>query len=202
MEIRTDGLEPNFFYHIYNRGINGNIIFETPENYFYFIRRMKFFLIPVCDFYAYCLMPNHFHLVVKIKSDEEILKFLNESGKHSNFKDKGLHSYNSLISKQLAKFLSSYSQAYNKFNKTRTGALLESPFKRIRIDSEDYLRKLIVYVHQNSNKFFPKLEDYSFSSYKILISESETFLKRKEILEIFYDKENFILCHQKEEFLN
>lgn len=200
MEIRTDHLEPDFFYHIYNRGINGAIIFDTDENYFYFLRRLKVFLFPVCDFYAYCLMPNHFHFVVRIKSDKEIEEF-SKKDNINKFLEKGLHSYDSIISKQFARFFSSYSQAFNKFNKNRTGALLESPFKRIRIDNEEYLKKLIIYVHQNPQKMVERLEYYSFSSYKSLVSENITFLKRNEVLEIFENKENFIFCHQKEEDL-
>ena len=117
------------------------------------------------------------------------------------FSEKGLHSYDSIISKQFARFFSSYSQAFNKFNKNRSGALLESPFKRIRIDNEEYLKKVIVYVHQNPKNLVKKLENYSFSSYRSLISDRFTFLKRAEVLEFFGDKENFIFCHQKEEDL-
>lgn len=201
MEIRTDHLEPDFFYHIYNRGINGTKVFETDENYFYFLKRLKVFISPVCEFYAYCLMPNHFHFVIRVKSEKVINEFLTENKNKVRFEEKGLHSFDAIISKQFAKFFSSYSQAFNRFNKFRTGSLLESPFKRIRIDNEEYLRKLIIYVHQNPKRFVDQLEDYPFSSYKSLISENPTFLKRKEVLEIFDDRENFIFCHQKEEFL-
>ena len=201
MEIRTDHLEPDFFYHIYNRGINGVRIFESEENYFYFLKRLKVFLSPVCEFYAYCLMPNHFHFVVRIKSDKEIEAFSKNDNNKQVFSEKGLHSYDSLISKQFAKFFSSYSQAFNKFNKNRTGALLESPFKRIRIENEEYIRKLIIYVHQNPKNLVEQLEDYSFSSYRSIVSDEVTFLKRKEVLEIFDDRENFCFCHQKEEDL-
>ena len=201
MEIRTDHLEPDFFYHIYNRGINGTNIFESDENYLYFLRRLNVFLFPVCDFYAYFLMPNHFHLVVRIKSDKEIEAFSKNDNIKQVFSEKGLHSYDSIISKQFARFFSSYSQAFNKFNKNRSGALLESPFKRIRIDNEEYLKKVIVYVHQNPKNLVKKLENYSFSSYRSLISDRFTFLKRAEVLEFFGDKENFIFCHQKEEDL-
>ena len=202
MEIRTDRLEPDFFYHIYNRGINGTKIFDTEENYLYFLRRLKVFISPVCQFYAFCLMPNHFHFVIRIKSEKEINEFLLENNKKINFKEDGLHSYDAIISKQFANFLSSYSQAFNRFNKFRTGPLLESPFKRIRIENEEYLRKLIVYVHQNPKDFVNRLEDYPFSSFKTLISSDSTFLKREEVMEIFGDIENFIFCHQKEEFLD
>lgn len=71
-DIRTTPIETDRFYHIYNLGINGENIFKTDRNYLFFLSKLSEFLIPVCDVYAYCLMPNHFHLLVKIKSDFEL----------------------------------------------------------------------------------------------------------------------------------
>ncbi len=62
MEIRRDHLEPEFFYHIYNRGINSEDVYKNKDNYLYFLKKAKEFLLPVADIYAYCLMKNHFHL--------------------------------------------------------------------------------------------------------------------------------------------
>ncbi|MCQ9637463.1 transposase [Chryseobacterium sp. WG23] len=71
-DIRTTPIEADCFYHIYNRGINGENIFKSDRNYSFFLNKVVEFLIPTCDVYAYCLMPNHFHLLVKIKSDLEL----------------------------------------------------------------------------------------------------------------------------------
>jgi len=71
-DIRTTSIEADCFYHIYNRGINGELIFKSDRNYSFFLNKVVEFLTPVCDVYAYCLMPNHFHLLVKIKSDLEL----------------------------------------------------------------------------------------------------------------------------------
>ena len=128
MNIVTDTLNPDCFYHIYNRGINGCDVFKKEENYIFFLNRFAKYLSDYTDVYAYCLMPNHFHFLIKVKSELEIESFV----KVQNF-DKapkeGLHSYNSIVSKQIGKFISSYSQAYNKVN-NRHGALLEAPFNR------------------------------------------------------------------------
>lgn len=192
MDIRITPIEADCFYHIYNRGINGETIFKTSKNYQFFLNKIKENLINVCDIYAYCLMPNHFHLLVKIKSDKK----LNEITNHSN-KDfeKGLHASQNIFSKQFAKIFNSYSQAFNKEN-NRHGALIESPFKRKLITSEEYLRKCIVYIHRNPiSKTF---QDYNYSSYKTILSNSKTLLKRNEVIEMFEDLENFILCHKIE----
>ena len=129
MDIRIQKLEPDCFYHIYNRGINGCTIFENLDNYLFFIKQFSKYVIPLCDIYAYCLMPNHFHFVLKIKSNEELLIFAENELKLTNVKKEGLYAIQNVVSKQISKFISSYSQSYN-IAHSRHGALLESPFKR------------------------------------------------------------------------
>lgn len=71
-DIRTLPIEPDKFYHIYNRGVNGNVIFKTESNYHFFLKKISENLLTVYDIYAYTLLPNHFHLLVKIKSEERL----------------------------------------------------------------------------------------------------------------------------------
>jgi hypothetical protein len=72
MKSNIPPLQPETFYHIYNRGINGENIFKTPENYTYFLSKYAKFIPEVADTYAYCLLKNHFHILVKTKPDFEI----------------------------------------------------------------------------------------------------------------------------------
>ena len=197
MNIRDEILEPETYYHIYNRGINSGKIYSAEENYLFFLSKFAKYLNPVCDVFAYCLMPNHFHFIIRVKSEDEIRTFV----KVQNFEkggdekhEKGLHAFDSVVSKQIGKFISSYSQAYNKVN-NRHGPLLESPFKRIRIDSEEYLRNLIIYIHLNPMDLKLNFEHYKFSSFNSILSNAKTNLKREEVINIFGDKENFIFCH-------
>lgn len=53
-------------YHIYNQGNNRQKIFFSRDNYFYFLRKIKLFVTPYSDILAWCLMPNHFHLMVMV----------------------------------------------------------------------------------------------------------------------------------------
>lgn len=110
-------------------------------------------------------------------------------------KVEGLHSPQHIFSKQFSIIFNSYSQAFNKEN-NRHGALIESPFKRKLISSEDYLRQCIIYIHQNPNS--EDFKNFPYSSYKTILSNNNTSLKRSEVIELFEDKENFIFCHQKE----
>ena len=66
-------LEENGFYHVYNHAVGNEQLFMNNENYLYFLKLLKKYLSTFVDVYAYCLMPNHFHFIIKIKSKEEIL---------------------------------------------------------------------------------------------------------------------------------
>jgi len=64
----------NTYYHIYNRGVNGENIFVEERNYDLFLRLYEKHLLPVTDLFAYCLLRNHFHMSVRLTSEEEILE--------------------------------------------------------------------------------------------------------------------------------
>ena len=64
--------ETGYYYHIYNRGNNQENIFIEDINYEYFIILIKKYLIETCNIYAYCLLPNHFHILFQIKSLSEL----------------------------------------------------------------------------------------------------------------------------------
>ena len=148
----------------------------------------------VVEVYAYCLMPNHFHFLIKVKSKVALETFVKVSNFDKGNHSSGLHSSSNIVSKQMGKFISSYSQSFNKVNH-RHGALLESPFKRIRVDTEEYLRNLIIYIHLNPTDIKMKYETYKFSSYLAFLSSSKTNIKREEVLTIFENTDNFKYCH-------
>ncbi|SIQ56031.1 hypothetical protein SAMN05880574_11652 [Chryseobacterium sp. RU37D] len=182
MKIRESHLEHDRFYHIFNRGVNSKLTFLSDENFNFFLRKTKTYILPYFEIYAYCLMSNHFHFILKAKSEIDT---------SVNFKEVGLHSEESFFSKAISKLISSYTQSFNKVYQ-RSGPVFESPFKRILIDSEEYLRNLIIYIHQNPNNF----HQYKFSSYLAVISNAETNIQREKVIELFGDLNNFIGCHQ------
>ena len=89
-----------------------------------------------------------------------------------------------------------YTKAINK-KYNREGSLFKERYKRKRITDEKYLMKNIIYIHLNSMKhrFSEDFRAYPHSSFNALISDKSTKLKRKDVLELFGSKENFITSH-------
>jgi len=139
MASREVPLEPDYIYHIYNRGANKEDIFFSERNYQYFIERMYQYLSPRSKIIAYCLMPNHFHLLVKVKS--------------SDF---------TKLSLQL--FLMSYSKAINS-ERDRVGSLFQGRYKANLIIDDAHLLDCFKYIHLNPVKALlvksPELWPYS-----------------------------------------
>jgi putative transposase len=194
MNIRNEILEPDCFYHIYNRGVNNCTIFNEDKNYLFFLKKFLEYSKSVLEVYAYCLMPNHFHFVIKIKSKIELEEFLTTQLNRPT-DENGLHTNDMVVSKQIGKFISSYSQAYNK-TIARHGPLLESPFKRKKICDEQYLKNVIIYTHLNPVTLNENFEGYGYSSYRSILSNKLTNLKREDVLNLFGGKENFIYSHK------
>lgn len=190
-------LEADCIYHIFNRGINGADIFFQEKNYTFFLQKYAEYLSPVVDTFAYCLLGNHFHLLIRIKSQEKLRTFYSKSLSPAlNNTEKGLHSANFIVSKQLARFFSSYTQSINKVY-SRTGSLLETPFKRIEIKHNTYFTRLIWYIHFNPQKhgFVDDFRDYPHSSFQSHLLKNKTKLNRDEVISWFGNKEEYQKFH-------
>ena len=177
--MKLEILEKDYFYHIYNRGINSDNIFLSDENKVYFLKLFSKYLSEKIEVYAYCLMDNHFHIVLKIIEDEKI------------------------VTQSFSNFFNAYAKAFNKQNQ-RTGSLFEKHFKRIKIQDENYLRNIIQYVHLNpKNHLNLDYKTYKHSSFQAIISNNETKVARREVLSYFDSIDNFIYCHDfKNEILS
>jgi REP element-mobilizing transposase RayT len=182
-------LEPNRYYHIYNRGNNREKLFYTEANYEYFLTKFRQHCFHVLETHAYCLMGNHFHFLVSVRPVNEQQALFEER----NLNTQKLRS----PSKHLAHFFSSYTQSINK-QEGRVGSLFQKNFKRKEIDSEDYFRQTIIYIHLNPLKhgFTDDIKVYPYSSYPVYLNSEETFLNREKTLELFGGIKNFNVAHR------
>lgn len=122
MQITHDQL-----YHVYNRGNNQQRIFYSPQHYFYFIEKMKAHLVPVADMLAWCLMPNHFHFLLQLRSGTAPQHF----------------------SSAFRVLLSSYTRGINK-ERGWTGSIFQQNSKAKALDArKGYPYICFQYIHQN-----------------------------------------------------
>lgn len=187
------------YYHIYNRGTNGEPIFREDRNYRHFLKLYASYIVPIADSFAYCLLNNHFHFLVRIKTVIERQVFaesqigpVSETGPISAepiFKLKK-------NSRHFNNFFIAYAKAFNKAYQ-RTGALFESPFKRKLVDNARYFTSLVTYIHQNPQKhgFVDDFRDWPYSSYGTIVSEKPTRLERETVLDWFGGRDAFQESH-------
>ncbi len=168
-------LKPGRTYHVFNRGNNRENLFREKRNYSYFLDLYRDYIEPVASTFAYCLMPNHFHSLVRIKSADGTS--LDPKQQYSNF-------------------FNAYAKAINK-GYGRTGALFERPFRRIEVESEFHCTQLVLYIHLNPQKhgFTRDFRSYPFSSYHSLISGESTFVAKEEVAKLFGGMDRLIEAH-------
>jgi len=142
---------PGQYYHLYNRGHNRQAIFFERENYLYFLRGIKKYLWSQVDVLAYCLMPTHYHILVRVKETSEVLETSEVSAR---------------VSRAMQKLGISYTKAINK-RFDRVGTLFQGQFQGKPITTQTHLLNLCVYVHANPVKdgLVARPEDWEFSNY-------------------------------------
>ena len=189
-------------YHVYNRTVDKKPMFLSDDNYAFFIRQFDKYLSNYIKIYAYCLLGNHFHFMIKINDLTDLTAFektdltdLTTFKKLSNLKEKTTHD---IVSHQFKKFFQSYAMAFNK-QQNRVGTLFQTPFKRVRVEDENYLRELVCYINTNAQKhnLVEDFKDWKWSSYNGIVYNKRTKLLKDELIGYFNDRKNFIYCHQE-----
>ncbi len=172
------------YYHIYNRGNNRENIFIEARNYRYFLRLYAKYILPVADTFAYCLLKNHFHFLVRTKTFG-----VSETPKVSRTVSP---------SQAFSNLFNAYAKAINKAYQ-RTGSLFERPFGRVEVTSDAHFIHLIAYIHQNPQKhgLIEDFRDWPYSSYHALTSARPTRLLREETLAWFGNQGHFETFHSE-----
>jgi len=189
-------LEQGKYYHVYNRGNNGDDLFYEKENYFHFLRLYKKYMEAVVDTFAWVLLKNHFHLLIYVKEENEIEM---EKLSYSTVDKPKVVS----ASKQFSHLFNAFTQSINRRHK-RTGSLFEKDFRRKEVTSDKYFQNLIYYIHNNPVKhgFVESMIEYPWSSYDTIVSTKKTKLKRNKVINIFDDVANFKYFHSRKQNLN
>ena len=179
-EIKYADLTAGQYYHIYNRAIGNERLFFKSDNYSYFLRKYYFYLGEHLTTYAYCLMPNHFHILVKINDDET----------------------HEVVSNQFRKLFLAYVTAIN-LQRKRKGGIFIKPFKRKLILDNQHLAVIVNYIHSNPvhHNLCSHPSMHAWNSYdqvvrnmnkKIFPNILSPFPLDKNVLETSFFKENVL----------
>jgi REP element-mobilizing transposase RayT len=181
----------NGFYHIYNRGVEKRIVFEDPQDYNVFLKYISEVLSPadqnitttkyimqglslqsirrpVKSYYgrlemlAYCLMPNHFHFLIR-QNDKDALEGLMRS------------------------LMTRYSMYFNK-KYNRVGSLFQGRYKAVLVNEESYLLHLSRYIHMNPMEYSLNLENAHSSYLEYLGKRKTSWLHPDIVLGYFNNK--------------
>jgi len=192
-------LQPGGTFHIYTHANGRDNLFSETKNYYYFLEKYKLHIPPIAHTIGYCLMPNHLHLLLQFKNEDQLLQqeavqdLMNRTKNYPDFRDQ----LERFLSKQFANLFSSYTQAYNKLYHRR-GSLFIKNFKRKEVTSEWYAQKLINYLHFNPvvSGFVTSPDAWLFSSYKAILKQQQTAVHYQQALDWFGGVDNFIYLHQ------
>jgi putative transposase len=157
-------IQPGNFAHICNRGVGDELLFRRNADYEDFLSRIIKYIIPVAEIHSFCLMPNHYHLIIRTFDTTE----------------------HSLIKSQLSKLESTYAKFYNR-SYGRRGSLFMRPFKRIIINSDAQLIWAFWYVHRNPmhHGITMNWKEWPYSSYSMFFQNEPSFLVTNFMLDIF-----------------
>ena len=189
MQPYLDQFIPSNYYHVWNHAVGTDLLFKSDDNYRFFLSKYAHYMAPVVNTHAYCLMPNHFHFLIHIPNEEQLLRFAETEGLHF----KSTHQF---VMQRFSNLFNSYVKAFNK-QRNRRGALLEDYLKRQAVTAADYYANLIPYIHNNPVKdgFVKQQEDWIYSSFNTMLSEKPSLLNRAEVLKWFGNKEGFLGAH-------
>lgn len=173
---------PHTYYHIYNRGVEKCTIFRDAQDYAFFIKLLRKYLDPgyepsaqevlkptlahLAEVVSYCLLPNHFHILIYQLNDEKALEKLFRS------------------------VMTAYVMYFNNKYK-RVGPLFQGRYKASRIDSDSYLYHISRYIHLNPLDTHKSHIAYPYSSYMYYVEpKNQTFVKTHHVLGLF-DNESY-----------
>lgn len=183
-------MEPGKYYHLYTHANGSENLFRSEENYHYFLKQYKKYIMPVADTMAYCLMPNHVHFLLRLKYSSESNTSHNADNPISNRK----------VTQPFSNLFNSYTKAYNK-RYSRMGSLFIPNFKRKEITADSYFTNVIVYIHRNPvhHGFATSPDNWRWSSYTGILNNHQDLINPQYAIEWFGNKEEFIRLHQQTE---
>jgi putative transposase len=190
-------------YHVYNRTNNRELLFLSDENRYSFLEKYMKILSPFLNTYSWCLLPNHFHSLVRIKAITSIREalqiqpFQDLTLTEKKFIDERTD-LSTLLEQTFKRFFQSYSLSFNNLHE-RKGNLFYRPFKRVEVAEDSHFTQSVLYIHANpvKHQLVEDFRDYPWSSWNSLAGDGPTELLRNELWNWFGGKPRFISIHEE-----
>jgi len=178
-------------FHVYNHANGGELLFQKEYNYRYFMLLFQKHMEPVVNLAAFCLMPNHFHFLVKTRTLEEIKNV-------AKIQDLILEDVPEFVSKQWSNYFNAYAKAFNRMYHRR-GSLFERGVKRKIANDLEYAQEIVRYIHLNpvKDRFCETPDEWKHSSYTEIINQEFRNVDEGLLWEIFPEMEEFVIIHKR-----
>ncbi len=188
-------LLPGNTYHLFSRANGSEKLFLSSNNYGFFLQRLEKHTSAVADLFVYCLLPNHFHLMMEIKSIEVIEQHFKEVKKEKSFSPELVPDF---IMERFSNCLNSYTKAFNKMY-NRKGALFMDYLRRVEVQSDNQFRQTVFYLHKNPvhHGLTKQISDWPYSSYDTILQNQDAFLKGSRVLQMFDGLKGYISFHEQ-----
>ena len=177
-------LEADHIYHIWSHANGNDNLFNCHEKYLYFLKKYRHYIHPYVETFAYCLMPNHFHIMIRIKmmliqQEKPISLLILEKISIDNFQN-----YLTLTLKHITKCIKEKEACFR--------------FNRKLIDNDSYMTSLIAYIHNNPShhNFVEDINQWPYSSWHSYITNKKTNVNVKEGIDWFGNLDEFKKFHQ------
>ena len=168
---------------MFSRATGSEKLFLIPGNYQFFLLRLRKYILPIAYVYAYCLLPNHIHLLVRIKELPAIKKYFEEKKKGKIFTEEGVPDF---LMERFSNLLNSYAKSYNKFY-DRKGSLFIYYIRRVEITTDNQLWSTVFYIHKNPvhHGYCEAIKDWPWSSFQVYEKRKWSWIRRDEVLRCF-----------------
>ena len=175
MATKFAKIVPGHFFHICNRAVGNESLFLKPPDYYSFLDRIENFVIPVAELHAFCLMSNHYHLLVRTR--EEVAP--------------------ELFTSQMRQLQSTHAKKFN-FTNERMGGLFMRPYKRVMIETLPHLITAFWYIHRNPlhHNITRDWESWSYSSYNYYMNNEPGMLTTNFCIDLFGGVEQMQAHHR------
>jgi putative transposase len=208
-QTKSSYLEPlnaGFYYHVFNRTNNREPLFLDDEDRRLFLKKYDIYVAPYVDTFAYELLGNHFHLSIRVKQVDEILRLVEDVYPRERTKaQRGFlkmkpeeRTVKTVMESQFTRLFTAYAMIFNVKHK-RSGNLFYRPFKRALVKNEQHFGAMIYYIHANMmlHGLMSDFTDYFWSSYQAYLSDKPSKIAKEEVLNYFGGKAAFLEFHGK-----